>query len=102
MDQVRYGIVVRWHVRVFIVCFLFIQVKLALFHKIFHGGISRCYIICFYTLPVTDAAACAPASSSQPSTTTQTAEKSSSHVVGMYITIIIHVSLYVKIGFRYI
>ena len=39
---------------------------------------------CFYTLPVTDATT-APASSSQPSTTTQTTEKPSSHVVGMYI-----------------
>ena len=45
---------------------------------------------CFYTVPVTDAAA-APASSSQPTTTTQlqTDEKPSSLVVGMYIVTII-------------
>ena len=42
---------------------------------------------CFYTVPVTDAAT-APASFSQPSTTTQTAEKILSHVAGMYITVL--------------
>ena len=47
-------------------------------------------VICFYVVPVTDAAA-APASSSQPTTTTQlqTDEKPSSLVVGMYIVTII-------------
>ena len=43
---------------------------------------SQCYnYVCFYTVTVADAAA--PASSSQPSTTTKTSEKPSPHVVGM-------------------
>ena len=54
---------------------------------------------CFYTLPVTDAAT-APASSSQPSTTTQTTEKPSSHVVGMYITLCMYKIVTVE-GMKY-
>ena len=49
----------------------------------FNGGISQCYIPVFYTVPVTDAAT-ASASSLQPSTTTQTDEKTTSHVVGKW------------------
>lgn len=43
------------------------------------GGIS----VSFTCFSVTDGAAAAPASSSHPSTTKQTQEKPSSHVVGM-------------------
>ena len=50
----------------------------------FHWYVSVLHT-CFYTFPVTDAAATAPPSSSQPSTTTQTDENPSSHVAGMYI-----------------
>ena len=85
MDQVRYGIAVSY-IDCMCVSSLY---KLASSHNysIYIGGSYLCYISVLYTLPVTDAAATAPASSSQPSTTTQTPEKPSAHVVGMYMYI---------------
>ena len=73
MDQVRYGIVVRWHARVLVHIIIVFTLVVA---------ISVTYLS-LYTVPVTDAAA-APASSSQSSATTKTPEKPSSHVIGMY------------------
>ena len=57
---------------------------------------------CFYTLPVTDAAA-APTSSSQPTTTTQlqTDENPSSLVVGMLLYIVTIIPRYVEMMARH-
>ena len=79
MDQVRYGIVVRYGIMNIHSAFL--ELHVASPHM--HGGILVLHI-CFYTFSVIDAATIAPASSSQPCTTTQTTENPSSHVVGMY------------------
>ena len=62
----------------------------AIVHKISIDGIQ--YITCFYTVSVTDAATAAPTSSSQPSTTTQIAEKPSPHVVGMHYVYLLKLS----------
>ena len=82
MDHIRYGIAVSY-IDGMCVSSLY---KLASSHNysIYIGGSYLCNISVLYTVPVTDAAATAPTSSSQPSTTTKTPEKPSSHVVGMY------------------
>ena len=61
-------------------CFLFKKLD----HNFFVGGITVLYIpVPIHAVPVSDAAV-APASSSLPSITTQTPEKPSPHVLGMY------------------